>query len=105
MDKVMEKVKGIFEGSVMSLQELGEKMGYKKELARKSAHQFMQGGDPRISSLRRFCAATGVRLGTLVMIGELDTKLKQEIASVDVMPRPPKTVDDLLEKPKPKKSK
>jgi len=51
----------------MSLDELGEKMGYPKEHARKSAWQFIKKThDPRLSMLRKFAGAVGVKLSTLV---------------------------------------
>lgn len=47
-------------------QQLGEAMGYPAESARKSVHQFLKSSDPRLSMLRRFAKAVGVKLSTLV---------------------------------------
>ena len=47
--------------SALSLHDLGLKMGYPAESARKSAWQFMKTNDPRISMLRRFAKAMGIR--------------------------------------------
>jgi transcriptional regulator with XRE-family HTH domain len=45
---------------------LGLAMGYPPAQARQAAQQFLRGGDPRISSLRRFAGAVGVSVATLV---------------------------------------
>lgn len=51
----------------MTLDELGLKMGYPADSARKSAWQFVrQTDDPRISMLRRFADAMGMPIGELV---------------------------------------
>ena len=51
----------------MSLDELGRKMGYPEESARKSAWQFIQKtNDPRLSMLRKFAAAVGVPVKSLL---------------------------------------
>ncbi len=44
----------------LSLQELGERMGFPAESARKSAWQFLQCKVPRLDTLRRFAAASGL---------------------------------------------
>ncbi len=63
----MAKVKERFEASGLTLDQLGEKMGYPKESARKSAWQFVhKTADPRLSMLRRFATAVGVKVSTLV---------------------------------------
>ena len=59
-DPVMPMIRASFTKSGLSLQELGVKMGYSNETARKSAWQFIrQTGDPRLSMLRRFARAVG----------------------------------------------
>jgi len=59
-DPVMVVVRARFEKSKLSLDELGLKMGYPKDSARKSAWQFMhKTKDPRLSMLRRFAKALG----------------------------------------------
>jgi transcriptional regulator with XRE-family HTH domain len=66
-DPVMAVARARFEKSKLSLDELGLKMGYPKESARKSAWQFLnKTSDPRLSMLRKFAQAVGVKLSTLV---------------------------------------
>jgi len=66
-DVVMVRVNEIFEKSGMTLDELGRKMGYPDETARKSAWQFLrQTNDPRLSMLRKFAKAARVPLRDLV---------------------------------------
>jgi transcriptional regulator with XRE-family HTH domain len=65
-DPAMKKVRTLFKQSGLTLQGLGEKMGYGPESARQSAHQFMQSSDPRISMLRRAAEALGVELKELL---------------------------------------
>jgi transcriptional regulator with XRE-family HTH domain len=66
-DPVMAVVRARFEKSGLSLDELGTKMGYPKDSARKSAWQFIQKtNDPRLSMLRKFAGAIGVKLTVLL---------------------------------------
>jgi len=65
-DPVMDAVRKRFSDSGMTQQQLGEKMGYPVESARKSVSQFLQSGDPQISMLRRFAQAVGVPLNRLL---------------------------------------
>jgi hypothetical protein len=66
-DPVMATVRQRFEKSKLTLDELGEKMGYPKPSARKSAWQFIhRTNDPRLSMLRKFAAAVGTTLKSLV---------------------------------------
>ena len=66
-EPVMARARAAFERTGMSLDELGRKMGYGEATARKSAWQFLNHtNDPRLSMLRRFAAAVGVRLSELV---------------------------------------
>lgn len=66
-DPVMKAVLDRFEKSKLSLDELGMKMGYPKESARKSAWQFIhRTNDPRLSMLRKFADAIGAKLSALV---------------------------------------
>jgi hypothetical protein len=66
-DPVMEAVRARFEKSKLSLDELGLKMGYPKDSARKSAWQFVnKTNDPRLSMLRKFAAAVGTTVKSLV---------------------------------------
>ena len=65
-DPVMDAVRQRFAVSGMTQQQLGEKMGYPAESARKSVSQFLKSGDPQISMLRRFATAIGVPLARLL---------------------------------------
>ena len=66
-DPVMPQVRARFEASGLSLQDLGSKMGYPEDTARKSAWQFIrQTNDPRLSMLRRFATAMGVDVRELL---------------------------------------
>lgn len=62
----MAAVREQFEQSGLSLDELGLKMGYPKDSARKSAWQFLnKTSDPRLSMLRRFAEAVGCTMASL----------------------------------------
>jgi transcriptional regulator with XRE-family HTH domain len=66
-DPAMAAVRARFEKSGMTLDELGTKMGYPAATARKSAWQFVQKtNDPRLSMLRKFAAAVGVKVSALL---------------------------------------
>lgn len=66
-EPVMSAVRTSFEQSQLSLEQLGLRMGYSQEVARKSAWQFVRRtNDPRLSMLRRFADAVGVPLSELV---------------------------------------
>lgn len=66
-DKVMAAVRTRFEKSKLTLDELGAKMGYPKDSARKSAWQFIhKTNDPRLSMLRKFAEAIGVKVSALL---------------------------------------
>ena len=63
----MERAKLLFEKSGLSLDELGQRMGYSGDVARKAAWQFLnKTSDPRLSMLRRFSEALNVSLADLV---------------------------------------
>jgi transcriptional regulator with XRE-family HTH domain len=66
-DPVMSAVRERFTKSQMTLDALGEKMGYPPATARKSAWQFLnKTNDPRLSMLRKFAEAIGVKLSALL---------------------------------------
>jgi hypothetical protein len=66
-DPVMRKVQEAFEKSNLTLDDLGQRMGYAENIARKSAWQFLhRTNDPRLSMLRKFAVAVGVELKDLV---------------------------------------
>jgi hypothetical protein len=63
----MAQVKAKFEKSKLTLDELGAKMGYPPATARKSAWQFIhKTNDPRMSMLRKFAGAVGVKVAALL---------------------------------------
>ncbi len=67
VEPVMNGVRALFDKSQLSLEQLGMRMGYSRETARKSAWQFVRRTkDPRLSMLRRFADAVGVPLSELV---------------------------------------
>jgi transcriptional regulator with XRE-family HTH domain len=65
-DPSMRKVHKLWEASGMTQQELGEKMGYPVESARKSVSQFLRSGNPQIGMLRRFAKAVGVKIESVL---------------------------------------
>lgn len=65
-DPVMDAVRKRFEESGLTLQALGEKMGYAPGGARQAVSQFLKSGDPQISMLRRFAEAMGISLLSLL---------------------------------------
>ena len=66
-DKAMHRVRELFEQSGLTLDELGRKMGYAGDVARKAAWQFLnKTADPRLSMLRKFAQAVGVPVAALV---------------------------------------
>jgi transcriptional regulator with XRE-family HTH domain len=63
----MERARSLFENSGISLDELGRRMGYEGDAARKSAWQFLnKTRDPRLSMLNKFAEALNVSLVDLV---------------------------------------
>jgi transcriptional regulator with XRE-family HTH domain len=64
---VMARVKALYEKSGLTLDDLGQKMGYEGDTARKAAWQFLnQTKDPRLSMLEKFVAALKISLADLV---------------------------------------
>jgi transcriptional regulator with XRE-family HTH domain len=65
-DTVMLCVRALFKESGLTLDDLGQKMGYSGAAARKSAWQFVnRTNDPRVSMLRKFAHAVGVPVAEL----------------------------------------
>lgn len=63
----MLRAKELFEKSGLTLDELGQKMGYEGEVARKGAWRFLNmTNDPRLSTLRKFAEAVGVPVAELL---------------------------------------
>ena len=67
-DAAMDKIKAAFAKSKLSLVELGRRMGYDDDqAAKKSAWQFLnKTNDPRLSMVRKFAAAVGVSVRSLI---------------------------------------
>jgi transcriptional regulator with XRE-family HTH domain len=64
---VMARVRIIFEKSGLSLEQLGQRMGYSSATARKSAWQFLnKTADPRLSMLQKFSSAMSLSLKDVV---------------------------------------
>ena len=57
----MERAKALFEKSGLSLEELGQRMGYSGDMARKAAWQFLnKTTDPRLSMIQKFAEALNI---------------------------------------------
>lgn len=67
-DPAILKARELFKASKKTLDELGVLMGAESGTARRAAWQFLNKvGDPRISSLRKFCDALGIGLEELLV--------------------------------------
>jgi len=65
-DKAMLHARELFAQSGLTLDDLGQRMGYAGDVARKSAWQFLnKTADPRLSMLRKFAQAVGVPVAEL----------------------------------------
>ncbi len=63
----MERARLLFRKSGLSLDELGQRMGYSGDPARKSAWQFLKKTtDPRLSMLIRFAEAMNISIVDLI---------------------------------------
>ena len=62
----MKAVRERVERSGQTYQQIGEKMGYSPPSARQAVSQFLRSGDPQVGMLRRFAAAMGISLLTLL---------------------------------------
>ncbi len=66
-DAAMVRCHEAFDRSGLSLDEVGRRMGYPPATARKSVWQFLnRTADPRLSMLRKFAAAVGVKVQDLI---------------------------------------
>lgn len=66
-EATMEHVRRLYKESGLTLNEVGERMGYCEEHARKLAWQFlMKSKDPRLSMLVRFAEAMQLPLSKVV---------------------------------------
>ena len=67
IDPAIATIRRLFDNSKLTLDELGQRMGYAPPTARKSAWQFLnKTTDPRLSMLRKFALAVGVPLAELL---------------------------------------
>lgn len=63
----MDRISARFAETGMSLDDFGQRMGYPKLTARKSAWQFLNGtNDPRLSMIEKAAAALGVSVSELL---------------------------------------
>jgi transcriptional regulator with XRE-family HTH domain len=62
----MDRVREIFKKSKLTQHELGVRMGYPAESARKSVWQFLKSEDPRVSVLQRFVEAVQIPIEDLL---------------------------------------
>ena len=70
-DPTMDCIRSRFEESGLTLHDLGVKMGYPEETARKSAWQFIsKTSDPRLSMLRRFAGAMNLPVMDLIEVNK-----------------------------------
>jgi transcriptional regulator with XRE-family HTH domain len=65
-DPVMVKIRLKVKSSGMTMQELGERMGYPVDTARKSVSQFLKGSDPRVGTVRKLAKALKIKLPDLL---------------------------------------
>jgi lambda repressor-like predicted transcriptional regulator len=61
-EAIMAEIKAVFDKSGMSMQALGEKMGYESTTARQAVSQFMKSKDPRMTMVLKFADATGKKI-------------------------------------------
>jgi transcriptional regulator with XRE-family HTH domain len=67
-EKLMLRVRQLFEQSGLTLDDLGQRMGYNSPTARQSAWQFLtKTVDPRVSMLQKFAGAIGVPVADLFL--------------------------------------
>jgi transcriptional regulator with XRE-family HTH domain len=67
LDKAMLRIRDLFAESRLTLDELGQRMGYPEKTARNSAWQFLnRTADPRLSMLMKFARAIGVTAADLL---------------------------------------
>ena len=62
----MDAIRKAVETSGMTQQQLGDKMGYPAESARKSVSQLLRGHDPRVGTVRKLADALGISLSRLL---------------------------------------
>lgn len=65
-DPAVVRARELFQKSGITLDELGRRMGFEGDVARKSAWQLLNKvANPRVDSLRKFAAAVGVPVAEL----------------------------------------
>ena len=78
IDPAIASIRRLFDNSKLTLDELGQRMGYAPIIARKSAWQFLnKTTDPRLSMLRKFARAVGVPLCEVLAEAEQPKKRSQ----------------------------
>ena len=65
-DDAMSRIREIFDSSGKTLDEVGQDMGYSKDVARKAVWQFLKTSDPRLSMLRKFAKAMDTSVEELI---------------------------------------
>jgi transcriptional regulator with XRE-family HTH domain len=97
-DPLMARLLTLFEESRLTLDELGQKMGYTGLTTRASAWQFLnRTNDPRLSMLRKFAAAVGVPIAELFTEETRKKMVPQKIrkaVTVTAFYRSGKLIDD-----------
>ena len=71
-DPAMAQVRRLWEAKQRegwTMQQLGERMGYPADSARKSVSQFLKSHDPHVTTLRRFCKALEMPVADLFTEG------------------------------------
>ena len=63
---ILEKAKRLAQESGLTYQEIGVRMGYPPKSARQAVWNFLNGKNPSVAKLTRFCEAMGVEPGELL---------------------------------------
>lgn len=65
-DPAIVRIRAWLEESKTTMHDLGVRMGFDEATARKAVWQFLKSKDPRIGTLRKFAAATGMDICELI---------------------------------------
>ena len=67
-DPIIERARQLLTEKGITLDELGKRMGFEGDVARKAAWQFLNKvADPRLSTLRKFASAIGIPVAELLV--------------------------------------
>ena len=67
-DPIIERARQLLTEKGITLDELGKRMGFEGDVARKAAWQFLNKvADPRLSTLRKFASAIGIPVAELLI--------------------------------------